>query len=72
LFLDASGYVPNAAQQSDRAVRSIRILTGPIPAALLCAGIVFTLIYPITRERHAQVRRELAERRAARSGEEAA
>jgi GPH family glycoside/pentoside/hexuronide:cation symporter len=63
LLLDASGYVPNAAQQPDSAVKGIRILTGPIPAAFLCAGIIFALIYPLTRERHAEVRRQLEMRK---------
>jgi GPH family glycoside/pentoside/hexuronide:cation symporter len=59
LLLDASGYVANAPQQKESAVMGIRILTGPIPAVLLCAGIVFALLYPLTREKHAQVRQEI-------------
>jgi len=63
LLLDATGYVPNAAQQPMSARWGIRILAGPIPAALLCAGILFAIRYPLSRERHAQVCRELEERR---------
>jgi GPH family glycoside/pentoside/hexuronide:cation symporter len=63
LFLEASGYVPNEAQQTANALRSIRILAGPIPAMLLCAGILFALFYPLGREEHAAVRRQLDERR---------
>jgi len=63
LLLDATGYVPNAAQQPTSALWGIRILAGPIPAALLCAGILFAIRYPLSRERHAQVCRELEERR---------
>jgi GPH family glycoside/pentoside/hexuronide:cation symporter len=63
LLLDAMGYVPNAAQQPASAVMGIRILAGPIPAALLCGGIVFATLYPISRERHAEVRRSLASRK---------
>ena len=64
LLLDATGYVANAAQQSPRALMGIRLLTGPIPAVLLCAGILFALIYPLDRDQHAQVRRALEARRA--------
>ncbi|MBC7237644.1 MAG: MFS transporter, partial [Chloroflexi bacterium] len=64
LFLQWSGYVSNAELQSPAAVRAIQILTGPVPAALLCVGIVFAAIYPLGRERHAQVRAELDARRA--------
>jgi len=44
-------------------VRGIQVLMGPVPAVLLCAGIVFALFYPLSRERHAQVRAELESRR---------
>jgi GPH family glycoside/pentoside/hexuronide:cation symporter len=70
LLLDATGYVPNAAQQSPSALMGIRVLAGPIPAVLLCIGIVFALLYPLSRERHAEVRQEL-ERRRVRHVEEA-
>jgi Na+/melibiose symporter-like transporter len=39
---------------------------GPIPAALLCVGILFALRYPLTREQYAQVTEELEARRAGR------
>lgn len=64
LLLDFMGYVPNAAQQPARAVLGIRLLAGPIPAALLCGGILFALLYPLDRERYAEVRRTLEARRA--------
>jgi len=62
LILRSSGYEPNAAQQPETALRWIRTLAGPIPAALLCAGIAFALLYPLSRERHAEVRREIEQR----------
>jgi GPH family glycoside/pentoside/hexuronide:cation symporter len=71
LLLDATGYVPNAEQQAPSAVMGIRTLTGPIPAFFLCAGIAFALLYPLTRDRHAEVRQELARRKAAQVAEEA-
>ena len=65
LMLDATGYVPNSLVQPRSAVWGIRILTGPIPAALLCVGIVFALAYPLTRERFVEVCQELEARRSA-------
>jgi GPH family glycoside/pentoside/hexuronide:cation symporter len=65
LLLDATGYVANAETQIPSAVLGIRTLTGPLPAFFLCAGIVFALLYPLTREQHAQVRQELASRKTA-------
>jgi len=64
LFLEWSGYVSNADMQAPQAVRAIKILTGPVPAALLCIGIAFAAFYPLSRERHAEVRAQLAARRA--------
>jgi GPH family glycoside/pentoside/hexuronide:cation symporter len=72
LLLDATGYVPNAEQQVPSAVMGIRTLAGPIPALLLCGGIVFAILYPLSRERHAEVRQELAQRKAPHAAEEAA
>lgn len=64
LVLDWTGYVGGATTQPASAVLGIRILIGPIPALFLGAGIIFALLYPLNRTRHAQVRAELAERRA--------
>ncbi len=63
LLLDVTGYVPNAAQQPVSALWGIRIVIGPIPAALLCGGILFAFLYPLSRERHAQIVQELEARR---------
>ena len=63
MALDWSGYVPNAAVQSNRALMTIRAFTGPVPALLLCGGIALAVVYPITREEHLAVRRALAQRR---------
>jgi GPH family glycoside/pentoside/hexuronide:cation symporter len=62
LTLKWSGYVSNAPVQKESAVNAIRALTGPIPSVLLCVGILFALLYPLGRDRHAQVRAELAAR----------
>jgi GPH family glycoside/pentoside/hexuronide:cation symporter len=66
LLLQVTGYTPNVAQQPASAVLGIRIAVGPVPAALLCLGILFASLYPISRERHAQIRQELETRRRAR------
>jgi GPH family glycoside/pentoside/hexuronide:cation symporter len=63
LALDWSGYISNAAEQSPRAVRTIQALVGPVPSILLACGIVFALVYPIGRDKHAQIRADLAARR---------
>lgn len=68
LMLEFTGYVPNAPVQSAATVRGIQVLMGPVPAVLLCAGILFALLYPLSRQRHAEVRAELEARRAASSG----
>jgi GPH family glycoside/pentoside/hexuronide:cation symporter len=63
LLLGWSGYVPNQPQ-STRTLWAIRSLVGPIPAMLLTAGILLAAFYPLSRERHAYLREELAQRRA--------
>jgi GPH family glycoside/pentoside/hexuronide:cation symporter len=65
LLLDATGYVANATEQPASALLGIRVLAGPIPAVLLCAGILFVMLYPLDRQGHAEVRRALEERHAA-------
>jgi GPH family glycoside/pentoside/hexuronide:cation symporter len=63
LILDFSGYVPNAVTQPPAVLAGIRIAIGPIPALMLCGGIAFALVYPITREQFANVVREIEARR---------
>jgi GPH family glycoside/pentoside/hexuronide:cation symporter len=66
LLLEFTGYVPNAPQQPANALWGIRIAIGPIPAALLCIGILFAFKYPLTRDQYAQVAQELESRRVKR------
>lgn len=65
LVLEVTGYVPNAPTQPAEALTGIRIVIGPVPAVLLCGGIAFAAVYPLSKERFAQIRQELAVRRAA-------
>jgi GPH family glycoside/pentoside/hexuronide:cation symporter len=57
-ILTGFGYVPNVAQ-SARALLGIRLFFGLIPAACIFAALPLLFRYPITRKRHAEVRRRL-------------
>lgn len=70
LVLDATGYIPNSASQPASAVTGIRLVTGPIPAVLLCLGILFAAIYPLGRERYTEISHELETRRLQSKSEE--
>jgi glycoside/pentoside/hexuronide:cation symporter, GPH family len=71
LVLDATGYIPNAAQQPESAVWGIRIVIGPIPAILLTAGIIFAIKYPLNRKQFSSLVSDLEQRRAAQLEENA-
>ncbi len=51
--------------QPDSALMAMRVLIGPFGAALLLSAILMAWLYPLTRERHARIRR-LLERKKAR------
>jgi GPH family glycoside/pentoside/hexuronide:cation symporter len=63
LVLGWSGYVSNSAQQPESAVWAIRILIGPIASVFLFGGILFARFYPLSREAHAETRKQIAARR---------
>ena len=63
LVMDATGYVANSESLNQTAVNGIRIVAGPIPAALMLAGIVFALVYPLGRDRYTEIAQGLEERR---------
>ena len=63
LLLEATDYVANAETQSRDSLTAIRMLVGPIPALLLVCGIVFALLYPLTRTRFMEISRDLEGRR---------
>lgn len=48
--------------QSETTLSAIRILTGPVGAVLLISAIIVAWFYPLSRERHARIRRLLARR----------
>ncbi len=61
--LDFSGYIPNADVQPASTLTGIRLVVGPIPAALLVGGIIFAIFYPLSRNEHHQVVHELETKR---------
>jgi GPH family glycoside/pentoside/hexuronide:cation symporter len=63
VLLEVTGYVPNSLEQPGSAILGIRIVVGPIPAILLCAGIAFAWLYPLSREAHSDIRQQLQKRR---------
>ncbi|HIQ00644.1 MAG TPA: MFS transporter [Anaerolineales bacterium] len=68
-----TGYVqPTAADptppQPASALNGLRLLISVLPAVLLVASVLVAYRYPITRQRYAEMRRELARRRKARKG----
>ncbi len=72
LLLEFTGYVSNAAEQPASALLGIKIVIGPIPAALLFTGIIFAIFYPLSREKYTQIVTELNLRKEARRKSRAA
>jgi GPH family glycoside/pentoside/hexuronide:cation symporter len=66
LILQWTGYTPTAEIQPAGALLGIRLAIGPIPALMLCGGIIFSILYPLSRESHQRIVKELENRRAAR------
>ena len=63
LLLETTGYIPNAETQSRGALLVIRLLTGPVPAILLIAGILCAVMYPLSRKQFLEISAVLEERR---------
>ena len=63
LVLETSGFVSEASQQPESALTAIRFFMGPVPLLMLLCGMVLTFFYPITKDAHANIRLQLAERR---------
>jgi GPH family glycoside/pentoside/hexuronide:cation symporter len=66
LVLEATGYQANAMVQPESALLGIRLVIGPIPAVLLIVGILFAWLYPLNRDQHAAMVRELEARRSSK------
>lgn len=65
VILDLARYVPNVASQSESAIQAIRLIVGPIPAAVLIAAIVLVQFYPIDEKAYAAI---IAEKEGKASG----
>ncbi len=69
LVLDGAGYVngtiavPDPVQPAS-ALLAMRVIIGPASAVIVLLSFVAVYFYPLTREKHAQVRAELEKRRA--------
>jgi GPH family glycoside/pentoside/hexuronide:cation symporter len=66
--LEFSGFIariPGEAipVQPENALLAIRIAIAPLPTIFLIVGVVLTYFYPITKEVHADIRRQLQERK---------
>jgi glycoside/pentoside/hexuronide:cation symporter, GPH family len=61
--LQLFGYVANAAQTPE-ALLGMRLFVGPVPAVILAISLPLLVRFPITRQKHAEVRAKLAERAA--------
>jgi glycoside/pentoside/hexuronide:cation symporter, GPH family len=66
--LQLAGFVSQTAGQPEPiqpqgALDAIRVMVGPLPAIVLGLGIALAYFYPITKEKHAEIVRQLAERR---------
>jgi sugar (glycoside-pentoside-hexuronide) transporter len=64
LVLDSSGFAANQPQ-SQATLTTIRVLTAVVPGVFVALGAWVALGYPLTRARHADILRALAERRGA-------
>ncbi len=67
-LLAFSGYVPGGpdqivTEQPAKALLTIRLAIGPLPALALIIGMVLTILYPVTRESHRRVVEEIDARR---------
>jgi len=69
LVLQTTGYVANSPTQPESAIAGIRFVSGPVPAITICMGILFTLLYPLGRETHHDITRQLELRRKAARGD---
>ncbi len=59
-----AGYVERAASQTPQTLTVIRLLIAVVPTIILVGAIVVAWRYPLTRERHREIQKELADRRA--------
>ena len=63
-LLAGSGYIPNAATQSESALQSIQQGIALVPATAFALAFILMLFYPLTDKRHAELVKEIQDRRA--------
>jgi len=66
-LLDVLGFAPGQAEQSETARQAIRWITALAPPFFLVAGVWLLRGYPLTRDRHHEILREIDRREAARA-----
>lgn len=68
ITLELQGFNEQATigQQPESALTAIRVMIGPIPAAILICGMILTVFYPITRQKHQELLAALEERKRAK------
>jgi GPH family glycoside/pentoside/hexuronide:cation symporter len=63
LVLKLTHFRANDPVQPVQAIHGIQALMGPVPSFFLLMGILFAVFYPLGRERHAEIRAQIAARR---------
>ena len=63
-LLAGSGYIPNASTQSESALQSIQQGIALVPAIAFALAFILMLFYPLTDKRHAELVKEIQDRRA--------
>ncbi|MEL7475033.1 MAG: MFS transporter, partial [Cyanobacteria bacterium J06555_12] len=61
--LEFSGFDSELVAQPESALMAIRVAIGPLPSVFLVCGLVLAFFYPITRKRHAEILKQLHERK---------
>ena len=62
-YINATPEIPDPIQPAS-ALLAMRVLIGPVSAVILLLSFLAVRAYPITREKHAEIRAELAKRKA--------
>jgi len=62
-YINATSEIPNPVQPAS-ALLAMRVLIGPVSAAILLLSFLAVRAYPITREKHAEIRAQLKKRKA--------
>lgn len=63
LVLGLCGYISGGVQQSESSIWAIRALMSIGPAIFLILSMIVAFYYPLSKERHREIRKQLAERK---------